>query len=246
MGPSVVLAGVIFGGAVLFTVFATDLLRDRQNRRVGSVGQWADLRVTQTQLIVGRGRNAARLPLAGLRAQTAETPAVPGNRGGARVHLTITGAGTDIRRSEPYSYGSSTGSAAFSILLNHLAADCAAAGHRAGDGAVVVSPMPLRRGAEQVNQPTALQSTGRRASMRDRLRHNEPGGRTPCGSGDDRSRRRSRGLATGVHLRASAQSWPRRPSIAGMPGPANAINRNAKQYRTASSPPLSMGNSALG
>jgi len=150
--PSVVLAGVIFGGAVLFAVFAADLLLDRQNRRVGSVGQWADLRVTQTQLIVGRGRNAVRLPLAGLRAQTAEIPAVPGDGGGARVHLTIFGAGTEIRRSEPYSYGSSTGSAAFSILLNHLAA----AGHRAGDGAVVVSPMPLRRGANQVNRPAEL------------------------------------------------------------------------------------------
>lgn len=166
MDPSVVLAGVIFGGAVLFAVFAADLLLDRQNRRVGSVGQWADLRVTQTQLIVGRGRNAVRLPLAGLRAQTAEIPAVPGDGGGARVHLTIFGAGTEIRRSEPYSYGSSTGSAAFSILLNHLAADAAAAnhraagsaaaGHRAGDGAVVVSPMPLRRGANQVNRPEEL------------------------------------------------------------------------------------------
>ena len=156
MGPSVVLAGVIFGGAVLFTVFAADLFRDRENHRAGSVGQWADLRVTQTQLIVGRGRNAARLPLVGLRAQTVETPAVPGNGGGARVHLTISGAGTDIRRSEPYSYGSSTGSAAFSILLNHLAADGAAAGHRAADGAVGVSPTQLRRGADQVNRPTAL------------------------------------------------------------------------------------------
>ena len=155
MDPSVVLAGVIFSGAVLFAVFAADLLRDRQNRRVGSVGQWADLRVTQTQLIVGRGRNAVRLPLGGLRAQTAEIPAVPGD-GDARVHLTISGAGTDLRRSEPYSYGSSTGSAAFSILLNHLAADSAAANHRAGDSAVVVSPTPLRRGANQVNRPTEL------------------------------------------------------------------------------------------
>ena len=90
----------------------------RRDRADGVLMSFDDLRLTGTQLLVGPGRDAQRLPLAGLHAKVAVT----GSRQTTddEVQLTIENAGQDIRRSQPYTYGASGGAQAFAIKFNLL------------------------------------------------------------------------------------------------------------------------------
>ncbi|BBX09359.1 hypothetical protein MAIC_41620 [Mycolicibacterium aichiense] len=115
--------------ATLFVPFALlgiaavvfDLSQSRRNRRDGVLATWSDLRITQSLLIVGHGRNAARMPLAGLATTVTET----GSSADPTSHLVRVVikdiAGESLCREQPYSYGSVGAARTFEILLNRAA-----------------------------------------------------------------------------------------------------------------------------
>lgn len=90
----------------------------RRDRAEGVVISWDDLRLTDTHLLVGSGPGAERIALSGLSAKVAVT-ATP-HRPGDEVQLIIENADRDIRRSQPYTYGSSGNAQAFAIRFNML------------------------------------------------------------------------------------------------------------------------------
>jgi hypothetical protein len=92
---------------------------------------WDDLRLTPTHLIVGSRRVARRIPLSGLTAKV-DFAATPGQADDDSVHLIIENAGHDIRRSQPYSYGSSGNAQMFAIKFNALSGHDAPAPHLPG------------------------------------------------------------------------------------------------------------------
>lgn len=88
----------------------------RRDRADGVVMSWDDLRMTDTHLIVGSGPGAERIALSGLSAKVAVTAAP--DQPDDEVQLIIENAGRDIRRSQPYTYGSSGNAQAFAIRFN--------------------------------------------------------------------------------------------------------------------------------
>ncbi len=123
----------IFAAVALMMLVAivTEQWRRRRDRADGVLIAWDDLRLTNTQLIVGCGRDAPRLPLAGLKA-VVDIAAAPGQVDD-QVHLRIENAEYDIRRSQTYSYGASGGAQMFAIKFNSLSGH--AAPHQPGAAA---------------------------------------------------------------------------------------------------------------
>jgi len=118
--------------AVVFLMavaFVAEQWRRRQDRADGVLMAWDDLRLTPTHLIVGSRRDAPRIPLAGLSAKVdfATAPTRAGDDDS--VQLIIENAGLDIRRSQPYSYGSSGNAQMFAIKFNALSGHDAPAPH---------------------------------------------------------------------------------------------------------------------
>jgi len=126
----------VFMGALVLAVLAlmgaaivAEQWRRRQDRFDGVLLTWDDLRLTATHLIVGSRRDAQRIPLAGLRAKVDFGAAQDHVEDGDSVHLVIENAGSDIRRSQPYSYGSSGNAQMFAIKFNALSGHDAPAPH---------------------------------------------------------------------------------------------------------------------
>lgn len=119
LSPTLIMAIV----APLLMMMAIAIVVERYQRRRdhadGVLMSWDDLRLTGTQLIVGPGRDAQRLPLGGLHAIVTVTRS-SGQANNDAVHLTIENAVQEIRRSQPYTYGASGGAQAFAIKFNLL------------------------------------------------------------------------------------------------------------------------------
>ena len=99
MIPVVVIVLVMVWG------FATGLWHGSRNRAEGVIAEWARLRITPTELILGYGKNALRFPLAGLSAKVegSGAQARSGRLGGndnRRIHVIIEGPGTAIVRTK--------------------------------------------------------------------------------------------------------------------------------------------------
>lgn len=90
----------------------------RRDRAEGVVISWDDLRLTDTHLLVGSGPGAGRIALTGLSAKVAVTATA--DRASDEVQLIIENSDHDIRRSQPYTYGSSGNAQAFAIRFNML------------------------------------------------------------------------------------------------------------------------------
>ncbi|KDF01055.1 hypothetical protein Y900_019485 [Mycolicibacterium aromaticivorans JS19b1 = JCM 16368] len=117
------MAATLFAPFALLGIAAVvfDLSQSRRNRRDGVLATWGDLRMTTSLLIVGRGRSAARIPLAGLAATVTETGS-SGDPTSHRVRVVIDHiAGESFCREQPYSYGSIGAARTFEILLNRAA-----------------------------------------------------------------------------------------------------------------------------
>jgi hypothetical protein len=114
---------------LMIVAIAAEQWRRRRDRSDGVLLAWDDLRLTPTHLIVGSRRDARRIPLTGLSARV-DFAATPGRAGrDDSVHLVIENAGHDIRRSQPYSYGSSGNAQMFAIKFNALSGHDAPAPH---------------------------------------------------------------------------------------------------------------------
>ena len=109
-------------GIMMAVAILGEQRQSRRDRADGVVMSWEDLRMTNTHLLVGNGRDAERIALSGLKAKVAVTakPDQPDDE----VQLIIENAGRDIRRSAPYTYGASGNAQAFAIRFNMLS------GHR--------------------------------------------------------------------------------------------------------------------
>ena len=103
--------------------------RRRRDRSDGVLLAWNDLRLTPTHLIVGSRRDAQRIPLTGLSARVDFAPSPGQTDDDDSVHVVIENAGLDIRRSQPYSYGSSGNAQMFAIKFNALSGHDAPAPH---------------------------------------------------------------------------------------------------------------------
>ena len=118
---SPVMAAVLIApfALALFAAVMIDLSQSRRDRIDGIVATWADLRITQSFLVVGYHRSARRIPLDGLEV-TVTTAGAPGDAPGTyRAILTVTGAeGEPIERSQPGSTGAITTAQMFAILVN--------------------------------------------------------------------------------------------------------------------------------
>jgi hypothetical protein len=111
------IGGAVLAIAVLMAVaIVAEQWRRRQDRSDGVLASWDDLRLTPSQLIVGSRRDAERIPLDGLSATVDFTE----GEGGDFVLLIIDNAGREIRRSQPYSYGSSGNAQMFAVMFNSL------------------------------------------------------------------------------------------------------------------------------
>ncbi|WP_027331845.1 hypothetical protein [Mycolicibacterium tusciae] len=73
---------------VMAIAIVVERFQRRRDHADGVLVSFDDLRLTGTQLLVGRGRDAQRFPLAGLHAKVNITSS-SGQAGTADVHLTI-------------------------------------------------------------------------------------------------------------------------------------------------------------
>jgi hypothetical protein len=135
------LIGVLLVPLVIMMAAAivTEQWQRRRDRADDVLMTWDDLRLTRSHLMVGFRSDAPRIPLAGLEANVGIT-ASPGQADDAcTVHLTIEGAGHNIHRRQPYSYGASGGAQMFAIKFNSLSGHRRAAPHQ-HDTAADVAP----------------------------------------------------------------------------------------------------------
>mgnify|MGYP003505680463 CR=1 FL=1 len=113
LGALVIGALFIF---VLVVTAASDTYLALNDRREQVVANFAGLRLTVDHVILGAGKDARRIPLAGLTVDVTQTE----SDDGASVLVTVAGAGHTIRRHEPLSYGASGEAAAFAVLFNMM------------------------------------------------------------------------------------------------------------------------------
>jgi len=139
--PTVIMAIVVPLLIMMAIAIIVERSQRRRDRADGVLMAWDDLRLTDTQLIVGSGRDAQRLPIAGLHAKASVTGS-PGRARDDEVHLTIENEGQDIHRSLPYTYGTSGSAQVFAIKFNLLSgyrrstpesAAAVASGHQLSD-----------------------------------------------------------------------------------------------------------------
>lgn len=123
--PAFIGAMVLVVVVLMAAAIVAEQWRRRRDRSDGVLLAWDDLRLTPTHLIVGSRRDAECIPLAGLSAKVDFTEA----DGDDLVVLIIDDAGREIRRSQPYSYGSSGNAQMFAIKFNALSGHDAPAPH---------------------------------------------------------------------------------------------------------------------
>jgi len=113
----VFIGAVVVAVVVLMAVaIVAEQLRRRRDRSDGVLMTWDDLRLTRSHLIVGSRRDAEQIPLAGLSAKVEFTAAGDDDN----VDLVIENAGRELRRRQPYSYGSSGNAQMFAVMFNSL------------------------------------------------------------------------------------------------------------------------------
>ena len=111
------IGGIVLAVVALMAVaIIAEQWRRRQDRSDGVLASWDDLRLTRSHLILGTRRDAERIPLDGLSATVDFTDA----DGDDFVVVIIDNAGREIRRSQPYSYGSSGNAQMFAVMFNEL------------------------------------------------------------------------------------------------------------------------------
>ena len=118
---SLVMVAVLVVPFIVFGIGAmtVDVSQSRRDRSESVIASWGELRITDSNLIVGYHRNAQRIPLAGLTVHITETGSPADGPGAHLVHVTVAGGdGECARRSQQYSYGSSTAARMFEILFN--------------------------------------------------------------------------------------------------------------------------------
>ncbi len=116
--------GALFVAVAMMMAVAifVEQMRRRRDRADGVLMSWDDLRLTSSHLIVGSGSAALRLPLAGLKAEVVVSTPPRQAESDGEVRMTIHNAGREIRRQQPYSYGTSGSAQAFVIKFNSLSA----------------------------------------------------------------------------------------------------------------------------
>lgn len=121
---SPVMVAILVAPFIVLSISAAtlDIAQSRRNSRERVIGNWGELRITHSFLIVGYRRNARRISLAGATVRVTETGSPADGPAGHQVHVTVANAeGVIVRRSQPHSYGSSAGARMFEILFNRSA-----------------------------------------------------------------------------------------------------------------------------
>jgi hypothetical protein len=94
------MSGFAIAFLILLGVFAVvAVLAGRQgqaNARDGVIAHWEGLRVSETELIEGYGKDAARHPLKGLTARVEDTTTRIGSRNERRTHVIVDGPSTTV------------------------------------------------------------------------------------------------------------------------------------------------------
>ncbi|MCV7298330.1 hypothetical protein H7J93_01600 [Mycobacterium barrassiae] len=121
--------------AMMAVAIFVEQMRRRRDRVDGVLMSWDDLRLTASHLIVGSGSDALRLPLDGLKAEVVVSTPPRQAESDGEVRMTIHNAGHEIRRLQPYSYGSSGSAQAFAIKFNSLSAQLREASEATSDAA---------------------------------------------------------------------------------------------------------------